>query len=435
MKRELKIGIFMAGALVSLATFIFIVGDMAELFKKPGYTLNVMIDSALGLEKSSSVKMAGIKVGYVKDILLNRRRAQVVMNIYPQFKVPKGSKATLSSLGLLGELFMDIVPSDEEATFLPGETLEGLSAVSFNQIGSLFLSIGDEIKQLSGSLQDLLGKDTGTDLRETLKNLSSLAAELNGFVAQNKGSLGRTLRTSSQAVADINQRFREIADNLDKAVGQVGSLADENRAGVKENLAKIKELLDKLGEVADRLNESLEKIRKSEGSLGKLVNEPALYDEVEAAIADVRKFAGPVSSLKAVMDFRGEYYGQSGFLKSAMSFGLLFDRNKLIQTQIAHDPWRDRFVYSLQGGYRWRGLVPRAGIIESEFGAGLDYYALKEKLALGVEAFNFNRSPQPQFRTYGRYYPRKNFFLVLGVDDFALALKREVFFGLGVGFQ
>jgi len=435
MKRELKIGIFLAGTLVILATFIFIVGDMAELFKKPGYTLNILVDSALGLEKGSSVKMAGIKIGYVKDILLNRRRAQIVMNIYPQFKVPKGSKATLSSLGLLGERFMDIVPSAEEATFGPGETLEGLPPVSFDQIGSLFVSIGDEVKQLSGSLRDMLNKDTSADLRETLKNLSSLASELNDFFAQNKGKLGQTLQSASQAFTDIDQRFREISDNLDKAVGQVGSLADENRAGVKENLAKIKELLDKLGEVADRLNESLEKIRKSEGSLGKLVNEPALYDEVEGAVADVRKIAGPVSSLKAVLDFRGEYYGESGLLKSAMSFGLRFDRNKLIQAQIAHDPWGDRFVYSLQGGFRWGGLAPRAGIIESEFGAGLDYFALKDKLAVGVEAFDLNRSPRPQFRAYGRYYPWKNFFFVLGVDDFTLALKREVFFGLGVGLR
>ena len=435
MKKELKIGIFMAGALVILATFIFIVGDMAELFKKPGYTLNVLIDSALGLEKSSSVKMAGIKVGYVKDVLLNRRRAQVVMNIYPQFKVPKGSKATLSSLGLLGERFMDIVPSGEEAYFLPGETMEGLPAVSFDQIGTLFLSIGDEIKQLSGSLRDLLGKDTGTDLRETLKNLSSLAAELNGFVAQNKGSLGRTLRTSSQAVTDINQRFREIADNLNRTVTQMGSLVDENRGNVKENMERIKELLTKIGEAVDRLNTSLEKVGKSEGSLGKLVNDPALYDEVEGAVADVRKIAGSVSSLKAGLDFRGEYYGESGLLKSAVSLGLWFDRNKLVQTQVAHDPWGDRFVYSLQGGFRWGGLVPRAGIIESEFGAGLDYYALKDKLAVGVEGFDFNRSPRPQFRAYGRYYPLKNFFVVLGVDDFTLASKREVFFGLGVGLR
>jgi len=435
MKKELKIGIFMAGTLVILATFIFIVGDMSELFKKPGYNLNILVDSALGLEKGSSVKMAGIKIGFVKDILLNRRRAQIVMNIYPQFKVPKGSKATLSSLGLLGERFMDIVPSAEEATFGPGETLEGLPPVSFDQIGSLFVSIGDEVKQLSGSLRDMLNKDTSADLRQTLKNLSSLASELNDFFAQNKGSLGQTLQSASLAFTDIDQRFREIADNLNRTVTQMGSLVDENRGPVKENMERIKELLIKIGETVDRLNTSLEKVRKSEGSLGKLVNEPALYDEVEGAVADVRKIAGSVSSLKAVLDFRGEYYGESVLLKSAMSFGLWFDRNKLVQAQIAHDPWRDRFIYSLQGGYRWGGLVPRAGIIESEFGAGLDYYALKDKLAVGVEAFDFNRSPGPQFRLYGRYYPGKNFFFVLGVDDFTLASNREVFFGLGVGLR
>ncbi len=124
MKREIKIGLFLAGAFLILAVIIFIVGDLAEMFRKPGYVLNVQIGSALGLEKSSDVKMAGIRIGYVKDIVLDQRRARVVMNIYPKFKVPKGSKATLASLGLLGERFMEIVPSGEAEYLAPGETLE-----------------------------------------------------------------------------------------------------------------------------------------------------------------------------------------------------------------------------------------------------------------------------------------------------------------------
>ena len=60
MTRETRIGIFVGAALLILAVFIFIVGDLATLFRKPGYPLSVEFTSAAGLEKRAPVKMAGV---------------------------------------------------------------------------------------------------------------------------------------------------------------------------------------------------------------------------------------------------------------------------------------------------------------------------------------------------------------------------------------
>jgi len=57
-------------------------------------------------------------------------------------------------------------------------------------------------------------------------------------------------------------------------------------------------------------------------------------------------------------------------------------------------------------------------LIESQFGAGLDWYILNSRFALSAEAFDFNRDPRPQFRLYGRIYPVKNLYLLVGLDDF-----------------
>ena len=434
MKREIRIGLFLTGAFVILAVIIFIVGDLAEAFRKPGYILNVQLRSALGLEKSSDVKMAGIKIGYVKDIVLDQRRARVVMNIYPRFSVPRGSRATLASLGLLGERFMEIVPGGEPEYMAPGESMDGLPTVSFDQIGTLFLSIGDEIKQLSASLKEVLGKDSETGLKQTLRNLSSLTAELNTFLVENRGGLKDTVQNVSKAVEDVSLRLGEVSDNIDKAVAEYAALAGENRGGVKRNLDKIGELLEEIGKAVDVLNESMEKIKKSEGSLGKLVNDPGLYDEVEDAVTDVRKIVNPFASVRAGVELQGDYYGSSNLLKGSLGISLR-SGDKFLLAAVTHNPWRDRFVYSLQGGLRWGKLAPRAGIIESELGAGVDYYALKDRLAVGVEGFDFNRNPGPRFRLYGKYYAGKSVFLVAGIDDFTLASGREVFFGLGVGLR
>ncbi|GAH27169.1 unnamed protein product, partial [marine sediment metagenome] len=95
MKRELKIGIFISIALFIVAAAVLVVGDLSVLFRKPGYSLYVSFDTASGLEKRAVVRMAGVKIGYVKDIRLKGSRANVLLNINPGIEVPQGSKATL----------------------------------------------------------------------------------------------------------------------------------------------------------------------------------------------------------------------------------------------------------------------------------------------------------------------------------------------------
>ncbi len=106
MKRELKIGIFISIALLIVAVAVFVVGDLSVLFRKPGYSLYVSFDTAAGLEKRAVVRMVGVKIGYVKDIRLKGSRASILLIINSGIEVPQGSKATLASLGLLGEKHM-----------------------------------------------------------------------------------------------------------------------------------------------------------------------------------------------------------------------------------------------------------------------------------------------------------------------------------------
>ena len=140
MKKEFKIGVFMTIAALILAAFIFVVGDITLIFRKQGHSLYASFDTAAGLEKKAIVRMAGVKVGYVKDIRLEKSRAKVLMSVNPGIEVPRDSKATLAALGLLGEKYIEILPGEEKDFCLPGSVIGGIPPVSFDQIGSLLLS-------------------------------------------------------------------------------------------------------------------------------------------------------------------------------------------------------------------------------------------------------------------------------------------------------
>jgi len=82
---------------------------------------------------------------------------------------------------------------------------------------------------------------------------------------------------------------------------------------------------------------------------------------------------------------------------------------------------------------RFGAVAPRAGIIESEFGAGVDFLALGDRLMFSLEGFDFQRDGGPRLRLAGQFALLRYLHLVLGIDDFGLDSRREVYFGLGLG--
>ncbi len=433
MRREVKIGIFLAGAIVITAALIFIVGDLSVLFKKGGYQLSAFFDSAIGLENRAAVRMAGVKIGYVREIRLAKRKGQVVMSISPEFQVPKGSKATLASLGLIGEKYIEITPSDAPDYCQPGETLEATPAISFDQLGGLVLSIGEKIEDVSRSLREITGEESQTNVRETLQNLNSFSGELNRFMAENKDDIRAGIQKASQTVQSFDQRVEGIAKSLDDTIRLVKETVQENRGTLRTNMEKIEELLSQVEESLRLLRNSLEKINRGEGTLGKVVQNPELYDEAESTLRAVNRAVEPISQVQAIGNFRMDYLGDSDKIKSYLTVGFSLARRYFVLGQVVEDPLLEKFTYSAQGGFRWGAFAPRAGLIESEFGAGVDLWALRDRLIFSLEGYNFSRDGGPHFRFLTRFVMFKYFQLVAGLDDFGRSASREFYLGLSLG--
>jgi phospholipid/cholesterol/gamma-HCH transport system substrate-binding protein len=435
MKREIKIGIFLTAAMLIISTFIFIVGDLSVLFRKPGYSILVSYDSATGLEKRAVVRMAGVKVGYVKDIRLKGRKAEVELVISFGISIPKGSMATMASIGLLGEKHIEILPGEAAEFLQEGDTIEGVPPVSFDQMGTTLLAIGDEFKGIAQIISEMIGgEESRNNFRDALGNLASFSEELNEFLRTNKGEVKKSLQISQQAVQTFEQRVEKLSSNLDELIVLLKDTVKESRENLKVNMEGIKELVNNIEKSLKLLNESLEKINKGEGTLGKLINEPDLYNRAQDTMDDLEKVIDPISNVRFTGGLSAEFYVESELLKGAFTLGVWPTENKFFLAQIVYDPWLEQARYSAQVGLRWKNFAPRIGIMESKMGAGVDYYAFKDRLKFSLDSFDFDRTPHPQFRLRASYMAFKYFHLLLGLNDFVLASNREVFFGLEFGF-
>jgi sporulation protein YlmC with PRC-barrel domain len=432
MKRELRIGIFVGAALLITVVFVFIVGDLSVLFKKPGYTVFVDFESAAGLENRSVVKMSGVKIGYVQDIKLSRKKARITLSIYAGVEIPKDSKATTSSLGLLGEKYMEIIPGDSPENCRPGDTLGSQAVMGFDQIGGLLQSVGTEVSEAGRAVKDTLGPEMRANLNRTIESLSVLSSDLKDLVGRNRAEIGKTVDEAGKAFRNLSLKVDETAAGLNDTIRLLKDIAAENRENVKVDLQGIKTLIGKIEESLKLLNAALEKAVKGEGTVGKLIQDPALYDKAEKAVEDIGAMSRSVSSLRVQADVRAEALPKSGLVRPIFQLGLRVTPRAFFEAGLVRDPWKDEFAFSLLGGYRLGDFAPRFGLIESQFGVGLDYYTFNDAGMLRVEGFDFNRPGRPRFRLSARFAPWTSLYFILGADELALAARREIFFGLGV---
>lgn len=435
MSREVKIGIFFGIVLLIMAVFIFTVGDVGELFKKEGYPLYIYFDSVAGLERGTLVRMAGVSIGKVKDIRLKGTQAEVIIMIDEGIQVRKDSTATLAALGLLGEKYVEIIPGGTKEYCRPGDTIPGLPSISIDQLGTQLVSVTEEINRVGALLREMIGGDeTKSSLKDTLQNLSLFTSDLQKFFQENRESLKQSVDKSASVLDDFDQNVKKLSNNLDELIISFKELIEENRSDIKRNIKDVEELLKRTKESLELLNKSLEKLNKGEGTLGKLLKDPALYDRAEETIKDVEKTVDVFSSRRLFPQVGFQYYGKTEKFRGDLSLDLAISQKSFLFGQIVHDYRQPEFRYSLQGGFRLGDISARAGIIESTMGIGVDYHASGKKAVISLEAFDLNRNPEPRFRLWSRFAPFKSIYLLLGIDDFTLSKEREFFFGISFGY-
>jgi len=137
-----------AGVLALAVGFAVYAGQVAGLGgSTAGYPLNASFRSAEGVQVGTDVRLAGVKVGTVTDIALDRQtfRALTTFTIDQGVELPDDSAALVSSEGLLGGNFIELQPGGSPFFLEPGdEIVDTQGAVSLISLLLKFVSGGGE---------------------------------------------------------------------------------------------------------------------------------------------------------------------------------------------------------------------------------------------------------------------------------------------------
>jgi len=136
---ELAVGLFMIAGIICLAYLSIRLGKLEVLGEK-GYEVYAVFSNSGGLKPGSSITIAGVEVGRVKNVVLDDYQAKIVMNLPTEVKIQEDAIASIKTKGLIGEKYIEISPGGLEENLKPGGRIRDTqSPVDLEQLISKYV--------------------------------------------------------------------------------------------------------------------------------------------------------------------------------------------------------------------------------------------------------------------------------------------------------
>jgi len=136
---EFAVGLFMIVGILCLGYISIKLGKM-EILGDKGYEVEAVFSNSGGLKAGSSVVIAGVDVGRVKEVILDDYQARVVLNLPLDVKIQEDAIASIKTKGLIGEKYVEITPGGADELIQPGGRIRDTqSAVDFEELISNYV--------------------------------------------------------------------------------------------------------------------------------------------------------------------------------------------------------------------------------------------------------------------------------------------------------
>lgn len=292
MSKELKVGIL---AIVGIAIFVvgfkFLKGS--NVFKRD-YTYYAIYDNVDGLNASNPVYVSGYQVGRIKDISLiqmsnGMNKALVTYNIHNDIKIPRGSSALIYATDLLGAKAVKISYVTNPSYYEDGDTIvNGIELGMIEKLGTSITPLLGHIDSLVVGLGGIVDKNNKDNLQNVVANLNAVIGQLNRdlpaitggvntLVNDNNSKLNKTLGNLEAFTGNLNQnnvKINHLLTNLDQFSDTL-------------NQMQIKQTIENAELAIAQLNTLLAQINTGKGTMGKLVKDETLYNNLQNASSNL----------------------------------------------------------------------------------------------------------------------------------------------------
>jgi phospholipid/cholesterol/gamma-HCH transport system substrate-binding protein len=330
---QFRVGVMVLATIIIAGILMVVMGEVPKLgLGRRTYSLEVHFPKAPGVSKETPVQKSGILVGRVTEVrFADDSTVIVTVGIHSDVKIRKSERCRIKG-GLLGDAVLEFVLGDDvkdKGFYEPGDRIERGFVVSdplevladfkddlssairtFNkagqQIGDLATRLNTLVETNDQQIRQIIG-ETQTALKGFNRAMASIERiagdkEIQEGLRQSLSDLPKMIERSKKTFDRVQQTIdltNRNLENLSKFTGPLGERGDRVVLKVADSVERLDELLAQMVQFSKTIN-------SGKGALGRMLNDPDLYQSLERAARNVeqatRKLEPILSDARTLMD-------------------------------------------------------------------------------------------------------------------------------------
>jgi phospholipid/cholesterol/gamma-HCH transport system substrate-binding protein len=307
---ETIVGVFVLGSLILLLAVVLFMGKRQNILEKR-YELIGAFDSVAGLEPGAEVLLAGINVGYVKEIKFGPdNRVRVVMSITQaqRERIRRDSVVSIRTRGLVGDRYLEITTGSQKEPIIAHQG--SIRASEPIDVAALLEETRPVLRHLEGLIKNMsVFSDQLTESSGSLGNFFKNINAISSNIRRGEGTVGALLmhdelyrETSNllQASKETMDNLREVSNDMRRTSKSLPNLMTETRTSVRKLgeaaggvsdamvsvsmlMSTIKDVVDEAKPIASNLRSSSEQIKEIAPRIGPLL------ESVDEGVSEARR--------------------------------------------------------------------------------------------------------------------------------------------------
>lgn len=399
---EFKVGLLAIATIAAIAFMSFKITSGQSGFGQY-VTYRTIVKDASGIFPKTPIKVAGIAAGRITSIELQGNTALITFEILKQIQVTKNSKLRIKSVGFLGDKYIEIFIGDSPEMLRKMDFIDSEEAAGIETLVKDTSEILLDVKQIVRTIKDAVAPEGQVSpVKKILGDVQSLVENTKEATLSLKRIMTGNEEKINALVENLESFSYELAYNMDKG----------NPDAAITDLKKIMANADKL---TKDLSEIVADVKRGKGTMGKLLVEDEIADQVKDTLASVQKIVGKADAIRTELSvFTGantlgggesevalrlfpspERFYHLGITTSEIGRPkeTITESTTNGTTTLTNKTEQDRntFKFNIQVGRRVQDFGFRGGLIESSGGLGIDYYFQEIGTKVSLEAFDYKK--------------------------------------------
>lgn len=274
-KAEIKVGLtVVVAAVILLAGILWIKGYR---YGSHFYTISILFPDVGNLETGDPVSVNGVRRGKVKAVELHEGQVLVTVSLGNDVILKTDAEFAVKNIGLMGERFVDVHPGQTEALLDLSYPAQGYYDTGIPEVMGVLGRMVDETRELVLAIRATLASDSALSaFVQTVENVGHLTDQLQGTVGENREEFGRAIRDFAVTARTLRKFAESNQDRINNTINQFDSAS-----------VALVSFSGRLDTLSQGLLKVVNQIERGQGTLGLMLADDELYDQLKTAAQDL----------------------------------------------------------------------------------------------------------------------------------------------------